>query len=67
MPCIGSAYKFKTAVNYTQVCLVAGPSIGYSKEEKAFDNGSVSDHRTQHVAAQTQLDSGLILNLSSDI
>jgi len=47
--------------------LVAGPSIGYSKEEKAFDNGSVSDQRAQHVAAQTQLDSGLILNLSSDM
>jgi hypothetical protein len=47
--------------------LVAGPSIEYSKEEKVCDNGCVSDQRTQHVAAQTQLDSGLILNLSSDI
>jgi hypothetical protein len=43
MPCIGNAYKFKTVVNYTQVYLVAGPSIEYSKEEKAFDNGCVSD------------------------
>jgi len=37
MPRIGSAYKFKTVVHYTQVYLVSGPSIGYSKEEKAFD------------------------------
>jgi hypothetical protein len=67
MLCIGSAYKFQTVVYYAQVYLVSKPSIEYSKEEKPLINGRDSDHRTQHVAAQTQLDSGLILNLSSDL
>jgi len=30
-------------------------------------NGCVFDYRTEHVAVQTQLDSGFILNLSSDL
>jgi hypothetical protein len=37
------------------------------KRKEPLINGCVSDHRTQHVAAQFQLDSGPILNLSSDL
>ena len=33
------------------------------RRKKLLINGCVSDHRTQHMAAQTQLDSGLVLNL----
>jgi len=37
------------------------------RRQKLLTNGCISDHGTQHVAAQTQLNSGLISNLSSDI